>query len=314
MKSLLSVIFGFLGATVALADVAIIQDQEEWRVEMDGKLFTKLSYKDLKTPSLYPIIGPGGVEMMRNYPFKKDVKGEPSDHPHHVSLWYNHGDVNGIDFWSYGHGGKGGKIVLDKLIKFAGGESEGEIITANKWLALADEKLICRDERRMRFGKVGAARYIDFQIKIMASEGELTFADTKEGTMAIRTNPRLALKGEGAAGKALNSAGDKDQEVWGKSAQWVDYWADFDGKTLGIAIFDHPSNPRHPTTWHARDYGLIAANPFGWSEFFKDKTKRGDMTVKHGEGMTFRYRFLFHEGDAENGQIRQHFEAFAASN
>ena len=102
---------------------------------------------------------------------------------------------------------------------------------------------------------------MDFEITLKASNGELTFGDTKEGTMAVRLAETMRLKGKAGQGHIVNSAGVRDGQTWGKRAEWCDYYGPVEGRTVGIAIFDHPKNPRHPTWWHVRDYGLFAANP-----------------------------------------------------
>jgi len=285
-------------------------------VRLDGKLFTEYRYEGYAKPILYPIIGPGGVPMTRNYPMKKGVKGEATDHPHHTSLWYTHGDVNGHDFWAVGKGK--GKIVRDGAVKVVASDTLAAIRTRNKWLA-ANGKVQCTDERTIAFPPVDGGRAIDYEITIKASEGDVTFGDTKEGTMAIRTNPVLRVTGPLARGKCCNSEGIKGKGIWGKRARWVDYWAPIDpsadsgqaGKTVGVAIFDHPSNPRHPTRWHARTYGLVTANPFGLHHFAGKPKGAGNMTIKAGKSVTFRYRFLFHSGDVKQAGIAERYEEFA---
>ena len=282
-------------------------------VTIGGEKFTEYIYEGRAKPILYPIIGPGGVAMTRNYPMKKGVKGEASDHPHHASLWYTHGSVNGHDFWAVGKGK--GKTVQVGDAKVVPGKTLGVITTQNKWVA-ANGKVQCTDERTIAFSAVKGGRAIDYQITIKASNGDVTFGDTKEGTMGIRTNPVLRVdrkKGSVAKGQCVNSEGVKDGKIWGKRAKWVDYWAPFDGKTVGVAIFDHPSNPRHPTWWHARTYGLITANPFGVHNFERKPAGTGNLKIAAGESVTFRYRFLFHEGDVKEAKIAERYKAFAAS-
>ena len=285
-------------------------------VKIDGKLFTEYHYKGYAKPILYPVIGPGNVPMTRNYPMKKGVKGEATDHRHHTSLWYTHGDVNGHDFWLVGKGK--GKIVQDGAAKVVASDSRAAIRTRNKWVA-ANGKVQCTDERTIAFLAVGRGRAIDYQITIKASEGDVTFGDTKEGTMAIRTNPVLRVTGPVAKGKCCNSEGVKGKAIWGKQAKWVDYWAPIGPsagsgqapKTVGVAIFDHPSNPRHPTRWHARTYGLVTANPFGLHHFARKPKGTGNMIIKAGKSVTFRYRFLFHSGDVKEAKIAERYEEFA---
>jgi hypothetical protein len=122
--------------------------------------------------------------------------------------------------------------------------------------------------------------------------------------MAVRLAETMRVKGKVGHGHIVNSAGVRDGDTWGKRADWCDCYGPVDGKTVGIAIFDHPENPRHPTTWHVRDYGLFAANPFGLHDFEKLSNKAaGDMVVPAGKTVTFRYRFYLHEGDDQQAKV-----------
>lgn len=234
--------------------------------------------------------------MTRDFPFKKGTPGEASDHPHHASLWFTHGQVNGISFW---HVGKNtGVIKHQKILKLEG----NTLSTANKWLSAKGEEQ-CSDVTTISFTAEGENRAIDFDITIHASAGDVIFGDTKEGSMGIRTNPALRLRGSVAKGNAINSEGISGKSVWGKRAEWVDYWGKIGKQTVGVAIFDHPSNPRHPTWWHARDYGLVAANPFGVHDFERKPKGTGDLKLKSGDKLNFKYRFLFHIGDVKTAQI-----------
>ena len=242
--------------------------------------------------------------MTRDYPFKKGTPGEASDHPHHASLWFTHGEVNGISFW---HVGKNtGVIKHQKLLKVEG----NTITTANKWLSAKGEEQ-CSDETIINIHALGKDRAIDFDISVIASAGDVKFGDTKEGSMGIRTNPALRLKGPVAKGHAVNSEGISGRDIWGKRAKWVDYWGAINGNTVGVAIFDHPGNPRHPTWWHARDYGLVAANPFGVHNFERKPKGTGDLIIKSGEKVRFRYRFIFHSGDVKAAKIAEGYSAWA---
>jgi len=131
-------------------------------------------------------------------------------------------------------------------------------------------------------------------VTVHASNGDLTFGDTKEGSMAIRLAETMRLKGKVGQGHIVNSNGVRDGDTWGKRADWVDYYGPVNGQTVGVAIFDHPQNPRHPTWWHVRDYGLFAANPFGERDFYNDKTRDGSLSIEPGKPLRFRYRVVIH--------------------
>ena len=125
--------------------------------------------------------------------------------------------------------------------------------------------------------------------------------------MGIRMAPEFRLRGKVARGTCLNSEGVIGKPIWGKRASWISYWAMFDEENVAISIFDHPSNPRHPTWWHARDYGLVAANPFGQHDFESKPEGAGNMNLKLGESVTFSYRFLFHLGDPQKSGLSQKY-------
>ncbi len=296
------------------ADVVITESDGKAVVTIGGELFTEYVFSGHAKPILYPIIGPHGIEMTRHYPMKEGVDNEASDHPHHKSLWYTHDDVNGVQFWMEypGRSSKQPGKIRQKEMKIDG----ASIVTENQWTA-PDGKVVCRDSRTITFGASDVGRFIDFTITLKAADGEVVFGDTKEGSMGIRTHPMLRLQADEkrgnhtAKGKSINSEGVEGKEMWGKRAKWVDYWAPIDEHTVGIAIFDHPSNPRHPTWWHARHYGLIAANPFGIHDFEKKPAGTGDMKIAAGESVTFRYRFLFHQGDNQQADIAGQYKLFS---
>ena len=284
------------------------------QVVVDGQMFAEYRYEGSPNPVIYPILGPHGVPMTRSFPIETGVAGEAKDHPHHRSMWFTHGSVNGIDFWSKNPGA--GTIVQRGAAEIAEGPGYATIVTHNGWVGPEGQE-VCSDEREITFRAHADARMIDWKVTIHASQRELVFGDTKEGTMGIRMHPNLRLKNDPqqgvttAAGRAVNSSGISDQAVWGKRARWVDYHGPIEGHTVGIAIFDHPTNPRHPTWWHAREYGLVAANPFGVHDFENKPAGTGDMKISANERVTFRYRFVFHEGDAKEANIDQLYEDYA---
>jgi len=288
--------------------VKITKQEKTLRVDINGKLFTEYCFKDVPRPYFYPVIGPTGVPIIRHWPMKEG-KDEAQDHVHHRSLWFTHGEINGHDFW--GEGGKSGKIVHDKFLKVTYGRDIGVIQANNKYVA-RDGQVICTDTRTHRFYNRPDGQLMDFEITIHASQGKVVMGDTKEGSMAIRVAPWLRLKGKVGKGHILNSEGHRDGQTWGKRAAWCDYYGPEKDQIVGVAIFDHPQNPKHPTWWHVRDYGLFAANPFGVHNFENKPKGVGDITIPAGESLTFKYRFYFHKGDTNQAKVAEHYREYAA--
>jgi hypothetical protein len=304
----------FSSLIAAESGVKITEHADKVTVEINGELFTEYRFKGAPHVYFYPLIGPGGVDMTRHYPMKRDSEGEDHDHPHHRSLWYSHGAVNGIDFWA--ETPKAGKIVHDKFVEIKSGAKQGVIRSQNKWVA-PDGTVACTDELVFRaYATPANERLFDFEITIKAGDGPVVLGDTKEGSMALRLAETMRLKPNKfntgkPTGHIVQNTGVKHGETWGKRAAWCDYSGPVNGKTMGIAIFDHPKNPRHPTWWHVRDYGLFAANPFGIHDFEKKPKGSGDLTIEPNKSVTFRYRFYIHEGDEKEGKVEQRFGEYS---
>jgi hypothetical protein len=243
----------------------------------------------------------------------EEVAGEEQDHPHHKSLWYAHGAVNGHDFWSESQ--TAGRTVHEEFLELASGRESGVIRSRNRLIA-RDGTVVATDERTLRIHNRTGYRLFDIEVTVHATHGDLTFGDTKEGTMAVRLaetmrlTPNKANRGK-PGGHIVTSTGVRDGETWGKRAAWVDYYGPVEGGIAGVAIFDHPDNPRHPTWWHVRDYGLFAANPFGVHDFERQPAGTGDYRVPAGGSVTFRYRFYIHRGDEREADVAGHYEEYA---
>ncbi len=282
------------------------------QVVCDGEVVAKYHYKNVSRPFFYPIIGPTGEPVTRGFPMDPQPD-EQTDHVHHKSMWFGHRDVNGYDFWSEQpaegpENPKIGKVVHSALGSMRAGSNPLMFTCRNDWV-LGDGTVICRDERTYHFAKTPEGFLtIDWDITIKASEGEVTFGDVKDGGMALRMIPTLRLKPvdpeKAATGQAVNSEGVTGGEVWGKRAAWIDYFGpDRKGNPIGIAVFNHPENLRHPTWWHARDYGLVSANPFGIQQFEKTAEPEGNYTIPAGESLRLRYRFFIHRDTPEQAGV-----------
>jgi hypothetical protein len=315
-------IFLFFAVLLPLAAQVKITQQGNAKVavEIDGKPFTEFFVgPDTPKPYLAPLRSASGKIVTRQYPMA-DVPGESHDHPHHRGLWFTHGDVNGYDFWanedSQKGAGKGkGKVVLLKINKIQSGKTSGYIDATFEWQA--GGATLLRENRRMTFYSDPRLRIIDFDATL-SPEQDVTFGDTKEGMFAIRLAAPLEEeqpkdipepKRTGKLANAQNKIGEKN--VWGKKSEWCDDSGVIDGEPLGVAIFDNPNNPRQPTYWHARGYGLFATNIFGLKDFEKGRLPDGGLTLRPGQPLRFRYRVVIHPGDAYSG-VRAMYEAYKA--
>jgi hypothetical protein len=281
---------------------------KDLQVLIDGKEFTRLvADPDERKPYLFPVIGPHGKMITRQFPMKAGVEGEEQDHPHQRSIWFTHGDVGGVDFWS--EGGKSGTIRQTKAAATASGAVFARIETSNEWIAPGEKKLL-DDQRILTIYPLERGEVLlDVSITLTPAGDSVVFGDTKEGSFGVRLDESMKEKRGGAI---VNSRGQRGMnEAWGKPAEWVDYTGMSGGASVGVAILDHPESFRHPTHWHVRDYGLFAANPFGYRDFYRDKSKDGSFTLEKQKSMVFRYRIYFHHGGAEEAGVAAVYRGFA---
>lgn len=302
-----------LSSLLLPAQVKLTQAPDRIRIEIDGKHFSDFIVSaDATKPYLHPLRSASGKQITRSFPMDL-VEGEKRDHPHHRGLWFTHGDVNGWDFWANEKNQKGvgkgrGEVRTVKVKDIKSGKKEGSVSTVHEWVDGTGKRLIS-EARTMTFHSEPQTRTIDFDATLTALE-ESVFGDTKEGFFALRFTRALEEESGGLMTNAQGASTEKN--VWGKRSEWVDYAGTLDGEKLGVLIMEHPTNPRHPTYWHSRAYGLFAANPFGVRDFTRDKTANGAMTLKAGESARFRYRVIIHPGDSSNFDSAAAFKKYSS--
>ncbi len=332
-----------------------------FRVYVDGELFAGYVPDAQGTPIVWPLRTPSGALATRGWPMIDQIdvdaesdaamkaiyqnakigeRGGAKDHPHHRSLWFNHGAVKGGDFWAL----TDSKIRQTEVVSFECDGKTAILATKNRWFNAKLGRDICQDFRQIRFGVLPSAqvdgknvRYVDFSIRITALEDGVVFGDTKEGTFGVRLPSPTALTAKKAnpkwGGRILDDAGRKDGDTWGKRSAWVDYTGpaarflegdeltrelargdkatDFPLTTIGVAVLNAPESWAFPSWRHVRDYGLFATNPFGQRDFEpKNGDADGSKTLNLGETLRFDYRVLLHDGDLTADDLDAAFKVY----
>jgi Methane oxygenase PmoA len=302
----------------AAAPVELKRGQKEIEVIVAGKPFTTYFFANgASKPYLMPLTTPSGIVITRPFPVANDIGNaspkNPSFEPHQRPLYFGHGDIDGLDFW----GEQAFDRYYDDHARQAYGHMDLKTVdtagpgTVRTRFSLLDpnQRVIGEETQSFTFSGDDTTRTIDCEFIIHATAGPVVMGDTKEGTFGIRLNSELSAPHD----HMVNSRGGHgEREIWGKPAEWVNYSGTVTGKPVGIAVFDSPSSFRHPTTWHARAYGLVAANQFGWREFTKDKSKDGSWTIQQGESLAFRYRVLIYDGEMMPARLDEMYRQYAA--
>ena len=302
-------------------------------VTVDGKPFTAYIYPGpavLKKPVLYPIMSAGGNFITRGWPLAPRPN-ERTDHPHHVGMWFNYGDVNGHDFWNNSNEispsfkGPFGTIVHTGVKSMKSGNGKGVLVVTSDWLD-KDGKPMLQETTTYNFIASNDNRTIERVTVLKATDKDVEFKDNKEGMIALRvarqmeqpsTKPEVftdaqgiatkvpMLNNEGVTGLYHSSEGVKGDDVWGTRAKWMKLTGKVNNETLSVALIDNPQNIGYPTYWHARGYGLFAANPLAPSIMSSGKDSAMNYTLPAGKAVTFRHRLVIQSGELTDSALSQ---------
>ena len=320
--------------------VQVVPDPVAPRVDVliDGKPFTAYHYpRDWKKPALFPIRTATGTPVTRGWPVEPRAN-ERADHPHHVGLWFNYGDVNGLDFWNNSdaigpdRAPKMGTVVHKRVVDATSGDDKGELQVEMTWVDSKSTPLV-NENTRYVFRGDAESRVIDRVTRLSALKERVVLGDNKEGLIGLRVARALEqpskapvvltdasgkpqakrVDNEGVTGEYLGSDGRKGDDVWGTRGPWTLLSGTVNGEQVTLAILDHPSNPGFPTYWHARGYGLFAANNLG-RNVFDPAQPEAKLTLEPGESVTFRHRVLILNGAAGADRMNAEHQKFAQMN
>ncbi len=227
-----------------------------------------------------------------------------AEHPHQRSVIIAIGSVNGVDFWNE-HPGVCGIIRNEGFFDLISSPAYAAFTARNRWTDQGGSPVMTENTRFIVYNQSDACRMLDVIIKFSADAGDVVFGATKEaGPLGIRL--RDELRADIGHGELCNSRGGVGEgECWGREAEWCDYHGSVDGiGDMGVSVFDHPSNERHPTAWHIRSYGLFAANNLHF---------KGGYTLKAGEIITYSYRILFRRRPMSADEISERYKSYAES-
>ena len=297
----------FVSACAAGADIKFVQDTNKIDILIGGNLFTTYRYgSELTKPILYPVKSPSGILLTRRFPFEI-IPGESSDHPHHTGIFFAYDKVNNDGFWNNTTSPPQVKHIKTTKME------DGQFSTISHWVGKSGKRLL-EEKRDMVFSAEANQYAIDFNITLTAQDEKIVFGDTKEGMFAIRVADWLSE--EKGTGKYLDSKGNiGEPNIWAKKADWVRLEGTKDGKTIGIAILNHPASACYPTYWHARGYGLFSANPLGQLDFLKGRNVENpqplNFTLQPHQSALFKFRMIIYEGQNPADNLEREFQNFA---
>ncbi len=320
---LLLLLFAF---SVAVAQqpqmVKLVKEKDVNRINVliNNQPFTSFFYPDtLEKPVLYPVYAANGTVVTRGFPLHP-VPGDPTDHPHHIGTWLNFENVNGLDFWNNSFAipkekkGSYGWIKTNPHVETKDG-TKGILTYHANWTNQQNETLL-EETTQFEFSGTGRLRIIDRTTTLKAVTDTVKFNDAKDGLLGFRLAHALEIptkedkkftddkgivtvvkgtKDSIANGNYITSEGKQGDAAWSTRGRWCKVYGKMNKDSVSVTIIDHPKNPNYPTFWHARGYGLFAANPLGEKVFTNGKSTK-NLQLKKGESVVFRYRIVIDEG------------------
>jgi len=310
---------GVVANPKAVNRILVIAKEQERRVDIsiDGKPFTSYIWPaTLKKPVLYPLRTARGTIITRGFPLEQRP-GERIDHPHHSGLWFNYENVNGLDFWNNSDAikpedaPKMGTILQRSIVSAKSGAREGELDVETDWVSFA-KKVLLNEHTHFVFRGGADFRSVDRITTLRALDEKVSFPDTKDGMLGLRVTRALEIPSDkpevftdasgrpttvatldntGVNGTYLTSEGKKGDAAWSTRGRWCNLSGMVGDEPVTITILDHPKNPGFPTYWHARGYGLFAANPLGEKIFSNGKEELNFSLAPHAS-VIFRYRIV----------------------
>ena len=247
---------------------------------------------------MWPVRGGDGTIITR--PIITDRS--QGDHPHHKGIWVAVDEVGGVKFWA-----EEGRIANRSVDVTVPTGNPAQMKVTNDWLD-AEGKAVVRETTLISIWENGLLGY---DIRFTASGTEpVEFGDTKEGLFGFRMAESMKEK-EG--GRVVNAEGDQGTvDCWGRPTGWIDYSGEVDGKTFGVAMFDHPLNFR-PSRYHVRNYGLFSISPFGEGAYTNKKRPAEPYLLFPDQELRLRYALFVHDGDTASANVGKVYLDYLAS-
>ena len=216
-----------------------------------------------------------------------------------------------------------------KVLEAVGGAKEGRLRVAIEWV-MPDGSVVLDEDTTFRFRGDATTRIIDRTSRLTA-RAPVTFADNKEGFLGLRLARALehptkeaatftdaqgrpttvaVLDNAGVTGLYHSSEGREGDAVWGTRGRWVALSGRLGDEDVTLTILDDPKNPGAPTYWHARGYGLFAANPLGQKVFSNGKEEL-NLKLAAGASATFHYIVVVSSGKFEAPRLEALFKEIA---
>ena len=224
---------------------------------------------------------------------------QPEDHVHHQGMWVAWKKVNGVNFWEQPKPGGDatgfGKITHQRIVTQSANAEKAQFTAENAWIDWQDATHLTEIRQTTVFPPQSGYLVIDVRLQFQPHGREVTL-DLNRGEpgggglfysgLAIRFGNALT------PGRSLDGNGRTEpMDIFGKQSRWCGFAGVHaeDGGVYGATIIDHPSNPRHPTTWWVRNrenYGILHPSPAYYEPF----------QLAQGDRLEFKYRVILHKG------------------
>lgn len=248
-------------------------------------------------PYLHPVRDPFGRVVL--------TENRPDDHPWQHGIFTGFHRVNGFNYWKEdeGHQHFVRLLGVNEMGDKVSWRSLTELIAPNGRAVLDEVQSIAVHSPIFSTpdAKEKSASHdfymIDFDFLLRAKDIDVAFGKFGVGGLAVRmpwekSNPKQMH---------LNSNGLHGRDCEQKRAKWCNVERPFGPEIYGVAVFDHPTNPNHPSGWRVDEQGLI--NPV--------VSMLGDWILPAKSERVFRQRIVVYSKSASAEWLEQQFNSYA---
>ncbi len=265
-------------------------------VDRSRPLFT-YDYGNKPRPYFHPLHTLGG-NLLTNY--------EPTDHVWHRGLWFTFKFVNGVNFWEE-YDGFGRQVTVGVPEISHEGPSHTALRQELVWRG-PDGTEYLSEQREIAIRVVSESAYhLDFSTDLTAIT-DLTLDRTPFTTWGGYGGLVLRGNRNWVDTKITLAEGSSTDRPTGVTGNWASLAGPFDGGVGlrgGAAIFDAPSNVRHPSPWYG---GTGIGHYLNAALLFHEP-----LAVAIDEHLKLAYRVVIFDGDLTVDETAALYDEYAQS-
>jgi hypothetical protein len=272
-----------------------LKDQNVWQFNYPVKPGAK--------PYFHPIALPGGSSL---------TWLSPPDHIWHLALWFSWKYINKVNYWEVNKEG-----ICDGLTEWSDvrvetrSDHSARIRINLSYRPQKTKSTLLKEKRTIRISSpaTDGSYFMDWTMEFLAGKENLKFDRTPSTEKSISGYAGLSARfAKELTDIQIMATADKGRMLenrYGYPATATDFNGRIDNGEAGMAMLNHPLNPRHPTRWYVI---TDPERPFWYMNAALLQSEAYDLAA--GKKMTLRYRIWVHPQRWTSTKLNEEFERY----